>query len=33
VRENGERGIVARPSLMFGANQADELLNALSKFK
>ena len=32
VSQNGSRGIVARPSLMFGASQADEFLTAMKRF-
>ena len=33
VSPNGETGIVARPSLVFGTSQADELMHALKKMK
>jgi len=32
VSKNGDRGIVTRPSLMFGDRQADEFLTAMKKF-
>lgn len=33
VSPNGQTGIVARPSLVFGVSQADELMHALKKMK
>jgi len=33
VQQNGTRGIIARPSLVFGKIQAVELIRALKKFK
>ena len=33
VKQNGQRGIVAKPALIFGKSQCDELFTALHSFK
>jgi len=33
AKQNGATGVVARPALLFGSHQADELFSALKKFK